>query len=100
MIPAEGTDWVDDLVHLPDGFSVHHLVELVEVRLNGFVIQTIGILVSFVEHRQESFLISQLPALLFHLTDNRIKTHTKIISSRMISSARLRILFIARTQAI
>ena len=30
MITAEDTDWVDDLIHLPERHTVHLLVEIVE----------------------------------------------------------------------
>ena len=41
MIPAELTDRIDDVIHLPQGHSVHLLVELIEVRL--YLLVVIGI---------------------------------------------------------
>jgi len=38
MIPAEFTDRVDDLVHLPERHSVHLLVELVEICADQLVV--------------------------------------------------------------
>ena len=38
MIPAEFTDWVNNLIYLPQGHSVHLLVKLIEVRADLLII--------------------------------------------------------------
>ncbi len=39
MVAAEGTDGVEDLVHFPEGFTVHGGVEVVEVLADGLVVE-------------------------------------------------------------
>ena len=50
MIPAEFTNWVDDLIHLPQGHSVHLLVKLIEGRADLFIVVWIVFVVAFLEH--------------------------------------------------
>ena len=42
MIPAELTDRINDVVHLPQGHPIHLLVELIEIRFDLFIV--IGIM--------------------------------------------------------
>ena len=48
MIPAEFADRVDDLIHLPQGHSVHLPVEFIEVRLYLLVIVGIVFVEAFI----------------------------------------------------
>ena len=41
VIPAEGTDGIDDLIHLPQLHTVHCLVELIEILLDLGVVHRI-----------------------------------------------------------
>ena len=50
MIPAELANRVNDLIHLPQGHSIHLLVKLVEVRTDLFIVVWIVFVVAFVEH--------------------------------------------------
>ena len=54
MIPAEFTNWVDDLIHLPQGHSVHLLVELVEVRFYLLVVVWAVFIMALIAEASES----------------------------------------------
>ena len=41
VVAAEGTDWVNDLVHLPEGLAVHGCVEVIEVLPDDLVIESV-----------------------------------------------------------
>ena len=59
MIPAEFTDWIDNLVHLPQGHSVHLLVELVEVRFYLLVVVWAVFVMTFIQHSEKQKKIRQ-----------------------------------------
>lgn len=63
MIPAEGTDGVDYLVHLPQGLTVHGTVEFVEVLADGFVVHAVELGIAFVNHLQNGFTVTQIRLL-------------------------------------
>ena len=50
MVTAQLADRIDDLIHLPQGHSVHLLVKLIEIRLYLLIIVGIVLVVAFVEH--------------------------------------------------
>ena len=50
MISTEFTDWVDNLIHLPQGHTVHLLIKFIEVRFNLLVVIGIVLVVAFIEH--------------------------------------------------
>jgi hypothetical protein len=60
VIPAEFADWIDDLIHFPQGHSVHLLVEFIEVCLDLFVVIRIDFAVAFVEHGQDGVGIAEV----------------------------------------
>lgn len=45
MFPAEGADSVNDLVHLPQGYSVHALVEFIKGCLDGVVVKAVAFVI-------------------------------------------------------
>ena len=58
MISAELADWVEDLIHLPQGHSVHLSIEFIEVCFDLFVVVGVILVVAFVEHGQHGIAIS------------------------------------------
>lgn len=48
MVTAQHTDRIDDLIHLPQGHSVHLPVEFIEVRLYLLVIVGIVFVEAFI----------------------------------------------------
>ena len=48
MIPAEGTDRIDDLIHTPQGNAVHGLVQRMEVVFDFVIVQGVGFAVGLV----------------------------------------------------
>ena len=59
VVSAQGTDWVDDFVHLTEGYSVHELIEVIEVLFQPPVIHGIGFRKCFVEHGKNGVTISE-----------------------------------------
>ena len=64
MIPAEGTDGIDDLIDLLQGFSVHALVEFLEVGFDGCVIEAVGFVIGIEQHLQDTLRIVGIVLLL------------------------------------
>ena len=73
MIPAEFTDWVDNLIHLPERHSVHLLVELIEVRAVLFVIVGIVFVVALVKHGEDRLTITEIRRLGFDIGFQSVK---------------------------
>lgn len=57
MIPAEGTDSVDDLVDLLKRFPVHAPVEFLEVGFDGCVVEAAGFVIGIEQNLQDIFRI-------------------------------------------
>ena len=53
VVTAEGADWIDDSVHLPQWHAVHQFVQFVEILLDLVVVHQIDFVVCFVEHIQD-----------------------------------------------
>ena len=49
MIPAQGTDRVDDSVHLPQLHAVHGLVQGIEICLDLLIVQIIDLVIGFIQ---------------------------------------------------
>ena len=54
MIPAKGTDGIDDLIDLCQGLAVHEPVELLKVSFDGYVIETAGFVIGIEQHLQDA----------------------------------------------
>ena len=54
MIPTQGTDRIDDLIHLRQGFAVHALVEFLKVSLDLFILEAAIFVISIVQHLQDA----------------------------------------------
>ena len=63
MIPAEGADGVDHLVHLPQWLSVHGLKQLVKVLADGFVVHAVELGITLVDHLQNGFSVAKIRLL-------------------------------------
>ena len=70
MIPAELTDRIDDVIHLPQGHPVHLLVKLIEVCLYLLIIIWIVLVVAFVEHSQNRLPIAKVRWMGFNVRFN------------------------------
>ena len=104
MIPAERTDRVDNPVHFSQGHSVQQTIQLSEIRFDLSIVYAVHILVSLIQQRKEGFAIPQIQLVGCHIgfkcLDIFCHVHTKISSSRIISSALARMLFIRCTHVI
>ena len=60
MIPAKLADRIDDLIHPPQRYSVHLLVEFVEVRTDLLVVVGIVFIVALIEHDQDGLSIAKV----------------------------------------
>lgn len=58
MIPTQFAYRIDDLIHLPQGHSVHLPVQLIEICLYLLVVVRIVFVMVFVKHGQVRFPIS------------------------------------------
>ena len=67
MMPAELTDGIDDLIHLPEGHAVHLPVELIEVFLDLLIIVRVVLVVALVEHGQDRLTIAVVWGMLFNV---------------------------------
>lgn len=76
MIPAEFTDRVDDLIHLPEGHSVHLLVEGIKIRFDLFVVWVV-FAVAFVEHGQDRFAVTKVWRVLYNVFSQCLKEFLK-----------------------
>jgi len=50
MIPAEFTDWIDYLVHLPQGHSIHLSVKFIEIILNLTMIKRTIFVITLIKY--------------------------------------------------
>ena len=57
MIPAEGTDGVDNLIDLLQGLSIHEPVEFFKVGFDGCVIEAAGFIIGIEQHLQDALRI-------------------------------------------
>ena len=60
VVSAQGTDWVDDFIHLLERHAVHQRIEVIEVLLQLSVIHEVGFCVGFVEHGQDGVSVSEV----------------------------------------
>ena len=49
MIPAEGTDRIDNPIHFLHGHSVQQSIQLTEIRFDLFIVYTVQLAVSLLE---------------------------------------------------
>ena len=54
VIPAEGTDGIDNIVDFLQVLSVHELIELLEVGFDGCVIEAAGFVIGIEQHLQDA----------------------------------------------
>ena len=78
MISAQFADRVDDLIHLPQGYPVHLLVEFVEVSFNLLVVIGIVFVVAFIEHSQNRLSIPEIRRVLFDIGFQRFKVFFRV----------------------
>ena len=64
MIPAEGTDGIDDLIDLLQRFAIHEPVEFLKVGFDGCVIEATGFVISIEQHLQDALGIVGIVWLL------------------------------------
>ena len=64
MIPTEQADGVDYLINLPQAVAVHSLIQLIKVLADRFVIHTVELGVTFINHLQNGFCIIDIKVLL------------------------------------
>jgi hypothetical protein len=67
VIPAEFTDWIYDVVHLPERQPIHLFIEFGEVRADLLVIIGIVFVVAFIEHRQNGVAIPKVRWMLCNM---------------------------------
>ena len=86
MIMAEFTDWIDNLIHLPQGHSVHLLVELVEVRLYLLIVIGIIFVIAFVEHGQDGLSIAKVRGMHLNIGFQcfKIRFHSITLPKRLV----------------
>ena len=80
MITAEGTDWVDDLIHLPQGHTVHLMIKLIEVCTDLLVVIGTVFVVAFVEHGQNRLAITVAGRVLLDVCFQGVKELFHIIT--------------------
>ena len=54
VIPTQGTNRIDDLIHLLQGFAVHMLIEFPKVCLDLLVLEAAIFVISIVQHLQDA----------------------------------------------
>ena len=54
VISTEGTNRIDDLIHLLQGFAVHMLVELLKVGFDLLILEAAILVVAIVQHLQDA----------------------------------------------
>ena len=54
MIPTQGTNHIDDLIHLLQGLAVHALVKFLEVGFDLLVLEAAILVVGIVQHLQDA----------------------------------------------
>ena len=57
MVPTLGTDCVDDLIDLLQWFSVHELVEFLNVGFDLLVVHAGGVVIGLVQQFQDAFWV-------------------------------------------
>ena len=55
MIRAEGADRIDDPIHLPEGHSVHFLIQCVEISFDLVVVIRMIFVVTLIKDAQNRF---------------------------------------------
>lgn len=60
VVTAEVADRVDNLIHFPEGFSVHGCVEVIEILPDDLIIESIELCVDIEQHLQQGFRIAIL----------------------------------------
>ena len=50
VIPAEGTDGIDDFVDFLQGFAVHEVVEFFKVGFDGCIIEAATLIIGIEQH--------------------------------------------------
>ena len=60
VVSAQGTDGIDDFVHLAEWHSVYQLIEVVEVLLQPPVVHGVGFRKSLVEHGKYGVSVSEV----------------------------------------
>ena len=64
MIPAKGTDGIDDFIDFLQRFPVHEPVEFLKVGFDGCVIKTTGFVIGIEQHLQDALGIVGIVWLL------------------------------------
>ena len=57
MLPAEGTDGIDDPIHLPEGHTVHSLVQILKGSLDCIGGSIIALMVIGIKHLYDGMRI-------------------------------------------
>lgn len=73
MLPAEFTDWVNDLIYFPERHAIHLPVEFVEVRTDLFVVIEIVFIVALVEHGEDRLAIAVVWWIGFYVGFQKFK---------------------------
>jgi len=58
MLPAEGADYINDPIHLPEGHPVHLLVQIGKGSFDLSIIQPVAFAVSIVQHIQDRVAVA------------------------------------------
>ena len=64
MIPAEGTDDIDNLIDFLQRFAIHAPVELLKVGFDGYVIEAAGFIIGIEQHLHDSLGVVWIVYLL------------------------------------
>lgn len=68
MFPAEGTDGIDDLIHLSEGHTMHPLVQILKSSLHRIGVGVIALMVIGKEHLQDGVgIIAEAGQVLRHM---------------------------------
>ena len=67
MLPAEGTDGIHDPIHLPQGHTVHPLVQIIKGGFHGMGVCVIALVVVAEEHLQDGIGIAAVVGGLYHM---------------------------------
>ena len=68
MLPAKGTDRIHDSIHLPEGHTVHPLVQILKGNLDGIGVGIIALVVIGEGHLQDGMGIAAVVRWVFFLT--------------------------------
>ena len=58
MLPAEGTDSIDDAIHVPEGNAVHMAVEVIKDCFDFLRVHAVILIVAGIEHFQNGLCVS------------------------------------------